>query len=174
MKKIYIIQMHTQTLPSRFIKFFTKYRYSHIAIAFHKSCNVLYSAGRKKYNSFLNAGFKEEYKNGKFFKKFINTKCRIYELKISNIQYNYLKKKIIYMKKHTYLYKYDYFGIILRYFKVPVNFKNRYVCSYLIAYLLNEAGIVHFDKPLYFIEPKDFENIPNIKEIYHGSFLNYS
>lgn len=173
MKKIYIIQMHTKTIPARFIKLFTRYNYSHIALSFDKNCNIIYSAGRKKYNSVLDAGFVEEYKNGKFFKKFFDTKCRIFELDITDKQYKRLKKKIQYMKKHEELFKYDYFGIIFRFFKLPVNFKNRYVCSYLIAKILTDTGITKFSKPLYFIEPKDFENIPNIVEIYRGNFLRY-
>ena len=173
MKKIYIIQMHTKTIPSRIIKFFTGYRYSHIALSFDKSCNVIYSFGRKKYYTVLNAGFVEEYKNGQFFKKFKETKCRIFKLVITNKQYNNLKEKIVYIKDNEELYKYDYFGIIFRFFKLPVNFKNKYVCSYFVAKLLEDTGIYKFDKELYFIEPKDFEKINNIEEIYCGKFLLY-
>lgn len=173
MKKIYIIQMHTKTIPSRFIKFFTNYKYSHIAISFDRKCDVIYSVGRKKYNTVLDAGFVEEHKNGKFFKKFKETNCRIFELEITLKQYNRLKKKIIYMKNHEELFKYDYFGIVFRYFKLPINFKNKYVCSYFVAKLLEDAGIYKFDKELYFIEPKDFEKINNINEIYSGNFLLY-
>ena len=77
MKKLYIIQMHTKTIPARLIKFITNYNYSHIALSFKKSCRIMYSFGRKKYNSIINAGFVIEHKNGKFFKKFKDTECRI-------------------------------------------------------------------------------------------------
>ncbi len=173
MKKIYIIQMHTKTIPSRFIKLFTRYKYSHIAISFDKSCNVIYSVGRKKYNTILDAGFVEDYKYGEFFKKFKDTSCRIYELNVTNEQYNKLKEKIIYIRDHEELFKYDYFGLIFRYFKLPIIFKNKYVCSYLIAKLLEESGIYKFPKEVHFIEPKDFEKIKNITEIYKGNFLLY-
>lgn len=36
--KIYIIQMHTHTMPSRLIKLFTHYKYSHIAISLTPKC----------------------------------------------------------------------------------------------------------------------------------------
>ena len=62
--------MHTKTIPSKFIKLFTRYSYSHIALSFTKNCNTIYSFGRKKYNSIFNSGFVEEHKTGKFFKKF--------------------------------------------------------------------------------------------------------
>lgn len=172
-KKIYIIQMHTKTIPSRIIKLFTKYDYSHIGISFDKSCNTIYSFGRKKYNSILDAGFVVEHKNGKFFEKFKDTKCRIYELSITKEQYFKIKKRIVYMKNHQQLFKYDYVGIFLRYFKIPVSFKHKYVCSYFIADILEDADIYKFDKKIYFIEPKDFENIENINEIYSGKYLLY-
>ena len=159
MKKIYIIQMHTKTIPAKFIRFFTHYNYSHIAISFDKSCNIIYSAGRKKYNTVLDAGFVEESKNGLFFKKFFDTNCRIFELEVT--------------EKHEELFKYDYLGIILRFFKLPINFKDRYVCSYLVAKLLQDSGVYNFHKELYFIEPKDFEKIPNTQVIYKGNFIKY-
>ena len=71
--KIYIIQMHTKTIPATLIKFITRYKYSHIALSFDKSCNTTYSFGRKKYNSIIDCGFVEENKNGMFFKKFKDT-----------------------------------------------------------------------------------------------------
>ncbi len=173
MKKIYIIQMHTKTIPAKFIRFFTHYNYSHIAISFDKSCNIIYSAGRKKYNTVLDAGFVEESKNGLFFKKFFDTNCRIFELEVTDKQFRKLQKNILYMKKHEELFKYDYLGIILRFFKLPINFKDRYVCSYLVAKLLQDSGVYNFHKELYFIEPKDFEKMPNTQVIYKGNFIKY-
>ena len=32
MKKIYILLMHTKTIPSKIVRFFTRYKYSHVAI----------------------------------------------------------------------------------------------------------------------------------------------
>ena len=173
MKKIYILQMHTKTLPARFIKFLTRYSYSHIAISLDKNCNKIYSVGRKRYNNFLVGGFVEENKSGEFFKRFNNTWCRIYELEITNKQYKIIVKKINYMKNHEELFGYDYLGIVFRYFKIPIMFKNKYVCSYLIAKLLEDAKIYKFNKKTYFIEPKDFEKIPNMKEIYIGKYVIY-
>ena len=49
------------------------------AISFDKNCNTIYSFGRKKFDSILNAGFSIENKRGKFYRKFKETLCRIYE-----------------------------------------------------------------------------------------------
>ena len=54
--KIYVIQMHTHTMPSRLIKLFTHYKYSHIAISLTPECDKIYSFGRKELNSIINSG----------------------------------------------------------------------------------------------------------------------
>ena len=169
--KIYIIQMHTYTIPSRLIKRITNYEYSHIAISLDRNCNTIYSFGRKKYTSFINGGFSVEHKSGEFFSKFKDTICRIYELDVTIEQYNALKKIINYMKNNKEIYKYDYIGVFLRYIKVPVRFKDKYVCSFFVADILEKANIYKFDKKTCFIKPKDFENIPNLNLIYVGNYL---
>ena len=67
MKKIYILLMHTNTYPSKFVKFMTKYKYSHVALSLDKNCNTLYSFGRKKPNTIIDGGFSIENKDGDFF-----------------------------------------------------------------------------------------------------------
>lgn len=171
--KIYVIQMHTKTIPSKIIKVMTRYKYSHMAISFNKKCNKLYSFGRKKYNSIFNSGFVCENKNGEFFKKFKDTKCRIFEVEVTKEQYYSLRKIIKDMERHQECFKYDYLGICLRYFKIPVAFKNKYVCSYFVAEMLEEADIHKFNKKTCFIEPKDFEGINDFNLIYSGNYLMY-
>lgn len=112
-----------------------------------------------------------EHKSGEFFSKFKDTICRIYELDVTIEQYNALKKIINYMKKNKEIYKYDYIGVFLRYIKVPVRFKDKYVCSFFVADILEKANIYKFDKKTCFIKPKDFENIPNLNLIYVGNYL---
>lgn len=84
MKKIYIIQMSTGTVPSKFVSFFTMYKYSHVALSFTKDCDVTYSFGRRDLYSILNGGFVIEYKNGDFFYKFNDTSCRVYEVDVTD------------------------------------------------------------------------------------------
>jgi len=70
MKKVYILLMHTNTLPSKFIKLFTRYSYTHVGISLDEDCNTIYSFGRKTLYSFLNGGFVIEGKTGAFLEKF--------------------------------------------------------------------------------------------------------
>lgn len=173
MKKIYIIQMSTKTIPARLISLFTMSKYSHVAISLNKNCDVTYSFGRRNIYSILNSGFVVEHKNGKFFKKFNDTKCRIYELNVTDKQYSDLVKIIKHMEKYSKNYNYDYLGIILRYLKIPVSFKNKYVCSYFVAELLKEAHIYDFEKQTFFVRPKDFSKFDGFHLIYTGKYAYY-
>lgn len=169
--KIYIIQMHTNTIPSKIVKLATRYEYSHVAISFDESCNTIYSFGRRKVNSILNGGFAIQNKTGEFFKKFNKTICRIYELEVTKEQYEKLKEIIANMEKEIDKYRYDFVGVVLRFLKIPISFKNKYVCSYFVADVFEKAGIYKFDKKTFFISPKDFEKIKGTKEIYSGKYI---
>lgn len=172
-RNIYIIQMHSRTIPARLIKFVTKYTYSHVGICLDKECNTIYSFGRKRLNNFFIGGFVIEKKTGVFFQKFNQTVCRIYELEVNRKQYQKLKKYLSYMEKNKSKYKYDYLGIILRTFHIPIHFKNSYVCSQFVAELLEKTKIHQFDKKTYFVKPEDFDQIKGMKEIYTGKYLLY-
>ena len=69
MKKIYVILLHTNTIPSKLVRFFTRYKYSHVAISLSSNCDILYSFGRKKIDSIFNGGFVIQKKQDDFFKK---------------------------------------------------------------------------------------------------------
>lgn len=173
MKKIYILLMHTNTIPSKFVKVMTGYEYSHVAISLEKKCDIIYSFGRKKLHSIFNGGFSIEDKNGEFYKTFNETTCKIYELQVNDIQYEKVKKTLEDMKKNINIYKYDFLGITLRFFNIPLTLKNRYVCSYFVADLLEKANIYNFGKQTCFIRPKDFENVNGLNEIYVGKYCLY-
>ena len=173
MKKIYLILMHTNTIPAKLVKFFTRYEYSHVAISLEKDCNIIYSYGRKKVNSILNGGYTAEKRNGEFFKKFNNTVCKIYEIDVTKKQYQRVKEIINDMQLNTTKYKYDFLGIIPRFFGIPVTIKNRYVCSYFVAYVLKESKIYNFSNNICLIKPRDFESLNILKEKYIGKYSLY-
>ena len=173
MKKIYVLLMHTNTKPSRFVKFMTRYEYSHVALSLDKECSEIYSFGRRKLHSILGGGFTVENKDGEFFKLFNETSCKIYELTIEDEQYEKVKEIIDEMKLNINTYKYDFLGTGLRFLYIPITFKNKYVCSYFVADVLEKSNIYNFNKRTYFIKPKDFENLKGFNEIYKGKFSLY-
>lgn len=172
MKKIYVLLMHTNTIPSKLIRFFTRYEFSHVGISLEKNCDKIYSFGRKTLHSVINCGFTIESKNGEFFNNFNQTKCKIYELEITDEQYQTVTDILKYMSDYKQQYKYDFIGVILRYFKIPIQIKNKYVCSYFVASVLEQASIYNFQKNVCMVVPKDFDN-QNFHEIYHGNYNVY-
>lgn len=173
MRKIYILLMHTHTIPARLIKIVTEYGYSHVGLSLEKNCKTIYSFGRRNPYSILNGGFSIEYKEGAFFKKFHKTTCKIYEVEVTDKQYDEVKSIIEYMKEHIEEYKYDIWGIVPRFFGIPLTLRNRYVCSYFVARVLEKTGIHQFKKKVCLIRPRDFDGLDGFKEIYRGNYLDY-
>ena len=173
MKKIYVLLMHTNTIPAKLIKTVTNYKYSHVGISLERNCNIIYSFGRKKLHSIFDAGFSIEYKDGEFFKTFNKTMCTIYEVIITNKQYEEVKRIIQIMASNKKLYQYDILWLVFRFFGIPITFKNKYVCSFFVAYILERAKIYRFQKKVCLVRPKDFENLTGFHEIYTGRYMLY-
>lgn len=174
MKKIYIILMHTKTLPAKMIQKATKYKYTHVVISLDKECDKIYSFGRKTLNNILNCGFTIEQKNGAFFQKFNQTECRIYELSITKEKYQKMKELLDFMEQNKDTYKYDFIGLFLRYWNITIPLKNHYVCSYFVASLLEQTNITHFSKKTALVRPQDFELLENSRVIYEGLYQKYT
>ena len=100
MKKLYLIQSCTGTVLSNIIKGYTKNQYTHISISLDKELNDMYSFGRlNPYNPFW-GGFVHEYVDKGTFARFYNTDSAIWELEVTEEQYNKVCEKIKYFKKN--------------------------------------------------------------------------
>lgn len=170
MKQVYILLMHTHTRVSEVIRFVTRYGYSHVALSFDESCDVLYSFGRREVHSILNGGLSIERREGEFFRVFPNAACIIYRVDVTEEQYDAARRLVGWMEQFQEIYRYDFLGIALRFLGFPVTFTNRYVCSYFVAYVLEYAGIFRFAKPACLVQPKDFYALDGFKEIYRGKY----
>lgn len=172
MKDIYILQMHTGTLPSIIIKLFTRYKYSHVLLSLDSSLSKMYSFGRKQLFNPLNAGLVIENIDGDFFQHFKKTKCRIYKLTISDEQFKKLENILNNFEQNINDYKYDIIGLIFKCFSVPIKREKHYVCSQFVAEVLSKANICNFDKPTSLVKPKDFESISNTQKVYSGLLMD--
>jgi len=173
MKKVYIVLTYSGTLLSNIIKMYTKKSYSHVSISLDSSLSTMYSFGRKNpYISFL-GGFVEESKDFGTFKRFYKTKCRVYELEVTNKQYHKIKRTLKRFIKNKNGYKYDLVGVMLFPFNIKFVRKNHYYCSDFVKYLLNESKISKTLPDL--TKPEDIPNhIKNKKIIYEGLLKNYT
>lgn len=173
MKDIYIIQMHTGTIPSIIIKLFTRYKYSHVLIATNSSFKKMYSFGRKTLFNPFNAGLVIENIDGRFFKRFNKTMCRVYKISISEEKYNTVIKLLNYFENNIDQYKYDIIGLFFKTISLPIKRKKHYVCTQFVAEILETAHIYEFGKSNLLVKPRDFEKIDNSRIIYTGYLNKY-
>jgi len=171
MKKIYIILSHSGTIPSKLVKLFTLYKYSHVSISLNDSLETMYSFGRKSINNPFNGGFIIEKRLGKFFKKYNKTRCTVLELNVSREQYLKIIDIINKYKKDIDIYKYNFIGVFFKIFNIRITRKNYNDCSSFVASVLKEASIYNFNKRV--VKPVDFLSIPDNKIIYSGRILDY-
>lgn len=171
MKKIYIVLTHTGTILSKIIKNYTKYEFSHVSIALDKDLNEMYSFGRlKPYNPFI-AGFVHEHINKGTFKRFYNTRTKIYYLMITDEEYNCVKDTIEKIKAEKDNYKFNIIGLFAAGFHKKIGKEKSFYCAEFVKYVLENAK-VNIDLPE-IVTPEDFNKIKQAEEIYTGLLRKY-
>ena len=112
MKKIYIILTYTGTILSKIVKIYTRKEYSHVSISLDRDLNQMYSFGRlNPYNPFI-GGFVHEGIDRGTFKRFKNTKTKIYSMEIDQEKYERLEEIIENIQQKKKLYKFNVIGLI--------------------------------------------------------------
>lgn len=166
MRKVYLLLTATNTYFARFIRFYSKKPYSHASISFDKKCRTSYSFGRTYVNNPFVGSFQRESIDKGVFGKCPHIPCEILELEVTEEQYNTLKSIIDTMDGR----KYNKLGLLLKMLNISYERKTKFFCSEFVAYALRESNIYKFNKPLNFIEPCDFLEIPIVHTIYQGDF----
>ena len=172
MRKIYLIQSCTGTVLSDIIKGYTKNQYTHISISLDKELNEMYSFGRlNPYNPFW-GGFVHEYVDKGTFARFYNTDSAIFELEVTDEQYEKVKQKIGYVEKNKEAYKFNIAGL----FMVAANKrrvkKNTFYCAEFVRYVLKRSKINTKVLPK-IIKPQDFSKLEGLSLVYEGKLRDY-
>lgn len=171
MRKIYIILTHTGTTLSKIIKNYTKDEFSHVSISLDVELKEMYSFGRlNPYNPFW-GGFVHEGINRGTFKRFRNTRCKIYSLEVSEEQYNNVRGIIEYIKISKQLQNFNVIGLFAVGFNKKISFENSFYCAEFVKFVLDNARIKTNLPEM--IKPEDFKNIEGLKEVYKGLLRNY-
>ena len=172
-KNVYIVLTQTYTYPARVIHLYTSEPYSHASIAFDEDLSEMYSFARRGLRNPFNAGFVEEDINNGVFGKCTSTTCNIYQLKITETQYNKLRYEIDVFKSNKDDYSYNFLGVLGAALNVPIQTKHRYFCSQFVAYLLEQSDIDIFNKNCSLVKPRDIRLNPRLKSIYKGKLADY-
>ncbi len=173
MKKIYIIVSNSGSIVSKFLRLFLHEKYVHVTISLDEYLKEAYSFGRKFTYSPLPGGFINEMYE-KRCKHFNKSESKIYELKVSNKQFNNLKDNL----KQEYInnkkkYKYNIIGLYYIYRNKVHHRDFRLVCSQFCSKILIDCDIVNFEKDYSLIRPTDFLNIKEALLIFEGKTMDY-
>ena len=171
MKKIYIVLTHTGTMLSKIIKKYTKDEFSHISIALDIELNEMYSFGRLNPYSPLWAGFVHEYKDKGTFKRFYNTKTKIYSLEITDKQYEIIKNNIKKIQENKEEYKFNMLGLVAAGFHKKVRMDHSFYCAEFVKYIMEKAEISTGLPEV--VKPEDFKEIDDLQEVYKGLLRKY-
>lgn len=171
MKNIYIVLTHTGTILSRMIRRYTKDEFSHCSISLDIDLNEMYSFGRlNPYNAFY-GGFVHEYINKGTFKRFYNTRARIYSVQITDEQYSKIAENIKFIEKNKAEYNFNVWGLFAAGFGKKITNKKGFYCSEFVKYILETAGVKTGLGDI--ATPEDFKNMIGLSEIYDGLLRKY-
>lgn len=172
MKKLYIVLAHTGTILSRIIKIVTGAEYTHASIALDEDLEKMYSFGRKyTYIAFI-GGFVKEGCSFGTFKRFYNTEISVYELEVTDEQYELACQRIEYVKVHKDEYRFNILGLALAGINKKVSREKTYYCAEFVKTLLEKSNISTEGLPKV-IKPEHFKELKGGKLIYKGLFKTY-
>lgn len=173
-QKIYIVLTQTGTKFSRFLRYATNYSFNHVSISFHKDLTEMYSFGRRNmYLPFIAGLVRENPGTGVFQKYADTTICCIYELSVTQQQYDAIISTVGTFLQEQEKYKYNFMGLVAMKMNIPLYRKHHFVCSQFVAYVLENAGAVDFEKQSMLVVPQDFTEVENITEVYTGNLSQY-
>ena len=171
MKKIYIVLSYTGTILSRIVKLYTRKEYSHVSIALDEDLSHMYSFGRlNPYNPFI-GGFVQESPNYGTFKRFKNSRIKIYSLEVSDKDYEIIKETIQDVEKNKKNYRFNVIGLITVMLHYHLKRENCFYCAEFVKYVLNSSSM-ELNLPE-IIKPEDFQKVEGTDVIYTGFLREY-
>lgn len=175
MSKLYLVLTHTGTLFSRTIRLYTRSKYTHVSLSLHPNLDTLYSFGRKKTHNPFIGGFVTERRNQGVYLHCRNTLCEVYEIEVDEFKYYQVQNIIAGFKLRQDNLKYNTLGLITMLFGRGYRRQNYYFCSQFVAEVLEQAGIIKFNKPPYLVKPGDFwAKKEQFTLIYRGLLRKYN
>lgn len=170
MKKIYIVLTYTGTILSKIVKIYTRREFSHVSIALDEDLKEMYSFGRlNAYNPFW-AGFVHEDLNKGTFKRFKNTKARVYSLEVEEEQYDRVVEVIRDIQNNRFDYNFNILGLIGVVINYKVKRERYFYCAEFVKYVLEQSNICDLPE---LVKPEDFKEIDNLDVVYNGQLREY-
>ena len=173
MKNIYLVLTYTGTVLSKIITGYTKDEFSHVSISLDKDLNKMYSFGRTHLYNPFSGGFVHEYIDDGLYKRFSNTKAKIFSFAVTDDQFLRIQNKIERMENKKEEYKFNRLGMFAAGFQKKIKKRDkRYYCAEFIKEVLDNAE-VETSLPR-IVKPESFKKLEDTKEVYSGFLRNYS
>lgn len=169
---IYVVVTSTGTSVAKAIRVVTKMPYSHVSVTDDPSLRELYSFCRNYRLSPLPATFNTEFIGEGTFGQFQNIPCEIYEIPLSEENYETFQLIIAHFKNCRKEFSYSLIGLLRVKMQIEKELRTKFVCSQFVAYVLDRCG-VSLPKPPSIASPDDLRYIPDAKLIYRGELNRY-
>lgn len=170
---IYLVFSKTGTWLWKAINTITDVKYVHSSISFDESFTEMYSFGRTNPNNPFSGGFvKESFEEG-VYKKFKQSECLIYKVKVTEEQYTAIKNEIEVFLKEKENYRYNFLGLFGVLLNISLKRKNHYFCSQFVGELLVKSKVYSFKKEPHLVGTSDLLTLENLEFFYEGYINKY-
>lgn len=170
MKQIYIVITQPKSSVAAFLQFFSHDEYNHSSILLDNENNI-YSFGRKyQYFPFIGGFVKESPKEGFFERTGARTKCLIYQIDVTDDQYEHAKELIGEFIRNKDQYRYNLIGLVPMFFKLRWKRDYHFTCSQFVGYILHNVNRDLIPVDYTIIRPIDFTEVRSAKLVYKGTF----
>ena len=171
MRSIYLVLSHSHSIVSKMIKYFSKDKYSHVALSLDNSCECMYSFGRKYLHLAIIGCFNVENIHTGLYKIKKNSTMAVYKLNVTNKQYDKIIEKIGYISKTSK--GYNIMGLLLAKFRIRLN-RNKFYCSEFVYNVLSDSDINIINKDKNIFKPMEFICINGLELLYEGRVADYN
>jgi len=171
---VYILLSHSGSMFSKAINIYTRHPFTHVSIALDQDLKELYSFGRlRPYNPLLAGFVREDIENGTF-KRFPDTVCALYSLKLSQEQYESLVMQLNKFKRESNRYGYNFLGLFSAMFNYPLSRHYNYFCSQFVSEVLINSGVTITQKDPGLTSPMDIMGNRELEFVYSGYLKDYA
>ncbi len=164
-KKIYILMTQYPGYNARFLKWYTRFPYTHVSVGFEDDMDTFYT--------FIGKGFLVESIRKYEKPDRPSFPCALYEISVTEQTYNHLKALIKTYKARKERLKYSTLGLVFSFLKIPYRRKDHYFCSQFVAEVLQKSQVLKLKKKSTLYFPKDISKHKELKLIFVGNHLKF-
>lgn len=172
MKTLYLVLSATPYKMGKFIRAMTHSPYNHISISLDKNLLELYSFARYYINTPFYGGFVHEEIDRFIYNQTISS-IQVYEITITQAQYDKIKYLIDEIKSRSDSYQYNMASSLLYIFSKGIELDHCFNCLEFIVYLLKQINLLDQDLPLYAYTFQDIQTLFKNQLIFEGNLTHY-